>query len=75
MNAVLTFIDIRSKAMLWAIATLTLCLLGIIDFYTGFELSFAIFYIIPVALAAWGIGRKAGFVMSVASAGMWLVLN
>lgn len=69
------WIDRSSPVILWAIAILTLCLLGGIDFYTGFELSFAVFYIIPVALAAWGISRNAGFVLSVASAGMWLTVN
>ncbi|MGB7413711.1 MAG: hypothetical protein WA902_05850, partial [Thermosynechococcaceae cyanobacterium] len=75
MNRVLMWIDRSSPVILWAIASLTLCLLGGIDFYTGFELSFAVFYIIPVALAAWGISRNAGFVLSVASAGMWLTVN
>jgi hypothetical protein len=68
MNAVLTFIDHRSPAALWAIATLAVCLIGLLDFYTGYELSFSVFYLMPISLASWGISRSAGFVLSIASA-------
>ncbi|MEO0375976.1 MAG: GGDEF domain-containing protein [Cyanobacteria bacterium P01_A01_bin.17] len=75
MSAILSFIDRQSKATLWAIASFILLLLGSIDFYSGFELSFAIFYLIPVALLAWGVSRSSGFVLSIASAAIWLTAN
>lgn len=75
MRTLLTLIVQSSKPVLWAISTLTLIAVGTMDYWTGFELSFSIFYLIPVALAAWGIGRRSGFIMSLMSTALWLVTN
>ncbi len=50
-------------------------LLGIIDALTGFEISFSFFYLLPVALAAWAAGRRAGTFMAALCAIIWLVAN
>ncbi len=46
-------------------------LLGWIDVVTGYELSFSIFYLVPIALAAWFGGAAPGLVVSAASAITW----
>ena len=48
---------------------------GFLDYATGFEISFSVFYLIPVSLAAWVSGRWAGFGISVFSAFVWLYAN
>jgi hypothetical protein len=45
---------------------------GYLDIKTGYELSFAIFYLVPIALASWLGGRAAGIFTSFACAGTWL---
>ena len=50
-------------------------LLGGIDYLTGPELSFSIFYLIPISLLAWQVGRRAGIVISVVSAASWLTAD
>ena len=50
-------------------------ILGIIDYITGFELSMSFFYLIPVTVIAWTIGRSAGLWFSVLSAATWLTSN
>ena len=50
-------------------------ILGIIDYYTGVELSLSFFYLIPVAMAAWALGKYSGLGYSVLSATVWLVSN
>ncbi len=50
-------------------------LLGVIDAQTGFEISFSFFYLLPVALAAWAAGRRAGALMAATCAVVWLVAN
>jgi signal transduction histidine kinase len=57
------------------IGSILIVLLGGIDYLTGQELSFSIFYLIPVSLLAWHVGRWAGIVMSIASAASWLVAD
>ena len=59
----------------WAFALAGVLLLGWLDFVTGFEVSFALFYLLPVAFAAWRLGRAAGWTVSLASAGAWMVSN
>jgi diguanylate cyclase (GGDEF)-like protein len=49
--------------------------LGIIDYATGFEISFALFYLIPVFLVAWCAGTAPGITVAVVSAVTWQVAN
>lgn len=52
-----------------------IALLGILDHRTGFELSFSVFYLIPIILAAWYVGMRAGLAMSLVSALTWLAMD
>lgn len=70
-----TALETFKKGQLSAIGVGVVILLGIIDFATGFELSFSFFYLIPVAMAAWAMGRKAGLAFSVVCASVWLTSN
>jgi diguanylate cyclase (GGDEF)-like protein len=45
---------------------------GAIDFLTGYELAFSLFYVLPISLAAWFIGRQQGILASITSAFVWL---
>jgi len=49
--------------------------LGVIDNATGFEISFALFYLLPVFLVAWFAGMASGITVSFASAVTWQVAN
>ncbi len=48
---------------------------GILDFLTGYELTFSLFYLIPIALITWLTGRRFGIVASVVSTFVWLVTD
>jgi len=50
-------------------------LLGALDYWTGFEISFSFFYLLPISLAAWVGGRKSGYIASIFSALVWLYAN
>ncbi len=54
---------------------LVLAVLGILDWYFGAELSFALFFLIPVVLAAWHSYRWAGPSMAWSAAAVWLVVE
>jgi signal transduction histidine kinase len=57
-----------SGAMVIAVSLILLASIGYVDWRTGPELHFALFYIFPVALTTWFVGRRAGVVMSLVSA-------
>jgi diguanylate cyclase (GGDEF)-like protein len=61
---------------LWLLAGLVLlCGIGILDYETGNELSFALFYLLPIALVTWFTSTKLGVAVALASAGVWLVAD
>jgi len=50
-------------------------LLGLIDLLTGKELSFSVFYLLPIYLVTWFAGRWPGLFISVLSASTWLTAD
>jgi hypothetical protein len=44
-----------------------------LDYLTGYEFGFFIFYFIPVSLAAWLVGRRAGVAIALASGACWFL--
>lgn len=53
------------------VALIVLLLIGWLDYITGYEFGFFIFYFIPVAISAWYCGRKDGICIAIASAVCW----
>ncbi len=47
--------------------------IGLVDYLTGHEISFSVFYLLGVALAVWFVGRGFGAVVSVFSVAVWVV--
>jgi signal transduction histidine kinase len=50
-------------------------LLGAIDYLTGKEISFSIFYLLPITVTAWLAGKRVGVAMSVAGATIWFMAD
>jgi diguanylate cyclase (GGDEF)-like protein len=71
----LTYLEKIRKGWLITIAVGVVFILGVIDFITGFELSFSFFYLIPVTMIAWAVGRNTGLTFSVLSSSTWLISN
>lgn len=61
-----------SKASLISITLVLIATLGALDYLTSAEVSFALFYLIPIALAAWFTTRELGLAVAVLSALVWL---
>jgi len=54
------------------IALLTSLFLGVLDYLLGPELSFSVFYTMPIMLASWYVGKKSGFILVIVSSAIWL---
>ncbi len=52
-----------------------IALLGLVDMLTGSEISFSIFYLLPVALATWKLDRRWGITFSLVSGAVWLAAD
>ncbi len=68
-------LDSLSKPILWAVMLVSIALVGALDHVTGTDVSVALFYLFPVAIAAWWLGRGAGVGCSVACAAVWFLVN
>ena len=62
----------RSKPFQLSLVFVLIGAVGVLDFFTGYELAFSLFYVIPISLVAWLQGRRLGMVASVVSALVWL---
>ena len=62
---------VNSLAILRIASLAVLVLIGYIDYFTGYEFGFFIFYFIPVAISAWYCGPKDGIFTAIACAVCW----
>ncbi len=51
---------------------LSLICIAFLDFISGNEISFSIFYLLPITIACWYINRNTGLLISLLSAALWL---
>lgn len=63
------------KTIVMLISFSLILIVGVFDYLTGYELSFATFYFIPVGVAAWFAGRDVGIGASLVSPVVWQVTN
>ena len=65
----------QNKTLLVFLGFLLIGIIGFIDYLTGYEYAFSLFYVLPVYLITWTTNRKVGFVSAVVSAIVWLVAD
>jgi diguanylate cyclase (GGDEF)-like protein len=61
--------------LLHAAALGLLAVIGILDAFTGGELSLSIFYLVPVGLVAWHGSRRGGIVLAFLAGAVWLIAD
>jgi diguanylate cyclase (GGDEF)-like protein len=69
------FLSGLSRPPLWLIIIGLLSVLGVVDYFTGTDISISFFFLAPIVIAAWYINRAAGMGVSIASAVIWFVVN
>lgn len=68
MTAQTAFLAQRSGFFLAASGTVVVILIGIADHLTGTEISFSLFYLLPIMLVTWYAGKTAGILIAAFSA-------
>ena len=71
-TAIVAFLSKQNRQTISLIGFTLVIILGIIDFVTGYESSFSIFYLAPITLVAWWVGRQWGYTFAIISALIWL---
>jgi diguanylate cyclase (GGDEF)-like protein len=65
----------RSTGQLAIASVLLVAVIGAVDYLTGYEVSFSIFYLIPVTTASWYCGRRLGVLICLVAASTWLLVD
>lgn len=66
---------LENKRLALVTCMLMVVVIAVLDFFTGFEISFSVFYLAPVLLASWVLGTTGGIIFSVFSALLWQSIN
>jgi diguanylate cyclase (GGDEF)-like protein len=66
------FNKIHSQGYWFTIGVGLVAILGLVDTITGYEISFSLFYLVPIALVSWKTNRALGIMASFLSAITWL---
>ncbi|HMU91831.1 MAG TPA: GGDEF domain-containing protein [Anaerolineales bacterium] len=75
MQKIFALLEKRSPYF-WIFTSLVIVgLLGVVDYLTGNEFSFSLFYLIPVSLTAWYVSSAAGAIFSILGAVTWLIAD
>lgn len=73
MNALTTQFEKRPKRFSAAVSVALVIVVGFVDYLSGYALFFSAFYLMPVALATWFVGRNFGIIISLSSVVVSLV--
>jgi diguanylate cyclase (GGDEF)-like protein len=65
----------QKKSTLWGFIAIFLVGLGIIDYFTGVELTISLFYLFPISLASWSLGKRPGIITAIFAAIIWQASN
>lgn len=66
------YFDGKSEYGLLVVLSFFVLLIGVIDYFSGSELSFSFVYIMPIMIAVWYGGYKPGLIISFVSIAIWL---
>jgi len=60
-----------TRTSVWIISALSILILGFIDYATGWEFQFFVFYFVPISIVAWLLGMRPAMGMALLSAVVW----
>jgi len=73
LRAIIHPVDRLTRAGILALAACGVLIVGGVDYLTGYEISMSLFYLGPVAAAAWYAERWTGFAIAVFSCMTWYI--
>ena len=65
----------REQGVVFLIGVLLLVLVGIVDYLSGYNLSFSVFYLIPIILVGWFLNLQAALFLSLGSILIWMLAD
>lgn len=75
LTRVAAWLERSPRLVLVLLGLLVIGVVGWFDYLTGYELSFSLFYLLPIGLVAWTAGAFFGYSASIVSALVWLTVD
>lgn len=69
------FLDRQTVWSVYVICVVLTGMVGLLDYASGYEISFFIFYALPIWIAAWYAGKRSGLVIALASFVIWTIAD
>ncbi len=74
-GSIVDYLSKLPQLFLISIGSVMVILVGILSHKAGSQLSLTIFYMIPIVMVTWFLGRSIGFIFSILSAFVWLMAD
>lgn len=71
-SRLMSSLDRQNKSLLLGASLLVVAVCGIADYFTGYEIAFSIFYVVPIAVAGYFVDRRSALIIALLSAATWL---
>lgn len=75
MMELLAGLERQNKSLVLFEGFVLIGIIGFLDYSTGYEYAFSVFYLIPIFLITWLTSRSWGYAASLASASVWLIAD
>lgn len=72
---ILTSLEKQSRFLLFFEGLILIGIIGFVDYLTGNEYAFSVFYVLPILLVTWFTTQRLGLVVSASSAITWLIAD
>jgi diguanylate cyclase (GGDEF)-like protein len=74
MLRVIKFLAGQSKPFMLTLSLLLVLLIGVADYLAGPDISLLVFFMLPIFLAVWFVGKRAGVLILILSGAIWMTL-
>ncbi len=75
MKALIKYLEKQTKSFFWIFGPIIALIIGGSEYLLGYGVSISIFYLVPISLAAWYVGKRAASFLALTSAGIWFAVD
>jgi hypothetical protein len=69
------YLEQAPKLLISVLGLLLVFIISTIDYFVTIDISLSIFYLIPIILTTWKIGKKSGLIISLISTFGWFIAD
>ena len=71
---VLKFLGRQKKSLVFALSLLLVLVIGLVDYLASPDISVLVLFMLPIFIAVWFIGKRAGVTVSILSGAVWTTI-